>query len=212
MKDNKRTTIITSIICLLPIIAAIAVYQRLPETVVTHWGVNGEPNGWMSRFAGAIVLPTVMLIVNLCMPLLLKLDPKYENINAKTKALLMWIIPAMSVMCSTATLGTALGFNTKVEIIAPLLVGIIFTVIGNYLPKMGQSYTVGIKLPWTLNSEENWNRTHRIAGILWVICGIAIMALSFVPGTVRVIVMGVLFVAMIIVPVIYSYSLFRKGI
>ena len=78
-----------------------------------------------------------------------------------------------------------------------------FTIIGNYLPKARQNYTIGIKIPWTLANEENWNRTHRLAGYLWMACGILmiIMCLTrFVPFEWLI---G-LFLIMVLVPCIYS--------
>ena len=97
------------------------------------------------------------------------------------------------------------------ETIVPLLVGILFVVIGNYLPKTKQSYTMGIKLPWTLASEENWNRTHRLAGFLWVIGGILLILLTLLrlwnTWTFLLVI-----IPMSVVPMIYSYLLYRKGI
>ena len=86
--------------------------------------------------------------------------------------------------------------------------GALFVVIGNYLPKCKQSYTVGIKIPWTLNDEENWNKTHRLAGFLWVIGGVVIMATAFL-GTFWL--FFVVLIPMVIVPFVYSYSLYKKS-
>ena len=77
-----------------------------------------------------------------------------------------------------------------------------FIIIGNYLPKARQNYTIGIKIPWTLANEENWNRTHRLAGYLWMICGILMILISltrFVPAEWLLI--------MVLVPCIYSFWL-----
>jgi uncharacterized membrane protein len=89
----------------------------------------------------------------------------------------------------------------------PLLVGLMFIIVGNLLPKCRQSYTMGIKLPWTLANEENWNKTHRLGGKTWVIGGIITMATAFI-GSFWIL-LGVLIV-MVAVPTIYSYCLYRK--
>ena len=94
------------------------------------------------------------------------------------------------------------------EMIMPVLIGLIFTIIGNYLPKCKQNYTVGIKIPWTLNSEENWNKTHRFAGWLWTFCGVLIMLTGFF-GSFWIFLPIVLL--MVIAPCAYSYILHRKG-
>ena len=140
--------------------------------------------------------------------MLLRIDPKYKNINEKTKYILHWIIPIVAVFCSALTDAAALGKDVKITLIAPMFVGLVFVITGNYLPKMTQSYTVGIKIPWTLNSEENWNKTHRMAGFLWVIGGIA-MIITGALGVGKISII-VIMVVLVLVPVIYSYLLYRK--
>lgn len=212
MKNNsmKYTTILTTFVCLIPIFVGILFYSRLPETIITHWDSNGNPNGWEPKLVGAIVFPGILVLVNLVFPILLKLDPKYENMDEKVKHLLHWIIPIVSIFCSSSTLAAALGKNVNVSLMGPMFLGLIFIAIGNYLPKMTQSYTVGIKIPWTLNSEENWNKTHRMAGFLWVVCGIAMIITGLMGiGSSSIIVIAAI---MILVPTAYSYLLYKKGI
>ena len=90
-----------------------------------------------------------------------------------------------------------------------LFMGILFLVIGNYLPKCKQNYTIGIKLPWTLNDEENWNKTHRFAGVVWTICSIVIIVGSFFNKGAFYTTFPSLFV-MVFAPLIYSYIYYRK--
>ena len=90
-----------------------------------------------------------------------------------------------------------------------MVVGLVLAIVGNYLPKCKQNYTIGIKIPWTLNSEENWNRTHRFAGRLWVVCGLVLMFSGFFGGF--WIFLGVVLL-MVLAPFLYSYVLHRKGI
>lgn len=209
MKNKiSKTTVITTIVCLLPVIAGIILYNRLPETIATHWDFQGNPNGYSSRFIGVIVFPGALVLVNLLIPLLLKTDPKYENIGDKIKTLIQWIIPLVCIFCSGFTLSEAFGLESKIEIITPLFVGLIFVLIGNYLPKTRQSYTVGIKLPWTLADEVNWNKTHRMAGFLWIFCGFAIMISAFTPF--RQYVLILVLIVSFFVPTIYSYILFLR--
>ena len=90
-----------------------------------------------------------------------------------------------------------------------LMLGCMFLVIGNYMPKMKQSYTLGIKLPWTLNSEENWYRTHRLGGYTFMSGGVISIIVAFLQ------VFWVVFVAILvatIIPMVYSYMLYKKGI
>ena len=150
---NKKMLIWTTLVCLIPILVGAAVYSRLPETVATHWNLNGEPDGWSSRPVAVFVLPGILLVVNLLMPFLLRADPKHGNMSSALKTVTIWAIPLISLVCSGATLGRGLGYDVRIEQILPALMGVLFVVIGNYLPKTKQSYTMGIKLPWTLASD-----------------------------------------------------------
>ena len=136
-------------------------------------------------------------------------DPKKNNHPEKILHLVLWIIPVLSVLLHVVVYAVALGKEVRVEMVMPVFIGLLFTVIGNYLPKCKQNYTIGIKIPWTLSSEENWNRTHRFAGWLWTFCGIAIMLTAFFGGFW---IFTIVVLLMVFAPIIYSYLLFRKGI
>ena len=152
-----------------------------------------------------------MAAANLILHICLDKDPKRNNMSAALKSISLWIIPVLSVLCYGLTLAAAMGRPSHIETIVPLLVGILFLLIGNYLPKTKQSYTMGIRLPWTLESEENWNRTHRLAGFLWVAAGTLFILLSLLRlwnGWL----LGILLAVMVLSPILYSYFLHRKGI
>ena len=87
--------------------------------------------------------------------------------------------------------------------------GVLFLIIGNYLPKCKQNSTMGIKIPWTLSSEENWNRTHHMSGYLWMGAGIIGLIASLLGASA---VCLPIFAVIIIIPTVYSYMLHKKGI
>ena len=207
---NKRTLILTSLICLIPILVGAAVYSRLPETMATHWNFQGEADGWSSRPVAVFALPGLLLALNLLLPLGLKADPKHENMSTALKTVVFWTIPVLSLVCSGAVIAAGLGYHLSVERIVPALMGVLFVLIGNYLPKTKQSYTLGIRLPWTLASEENWNRTHRLGGFLWVIGGLYFIVMSFFTWNLAAFLIPILLMAL--VPTVYSYLLYRRGI
>ena len=207
---NKKMLIWTSLVCLIPILVGAAVYSRLPETMATHWNLNGEPDGWSSRPFAVFGLPGILLAVNLFLPFALKADPKHENMSPALKAVVFWTIPVLSLVCSGATIAAGLGYHLSIERIVPALMGVLFVLIGNYLPKTKQSYTLGIRLPWTLASEENWNRTHRLGGFLWVIGGLYFIVMSFFTWNLAAFLIPILLMAL--VPSVYSYLLYRRGI
>lgn len=209
IKKNLKVLIITSIVILLPILAGLILWNQLPEQMPAHWNVSGEVDGWSSKAFAVFGFPSILLAAQwLCM-LGSYADPKKENHPAKILHLVLWIIPVLSVVLHTIMYAVALGREVRVEVVMPVLIGLIFAIIGNYLPKCKQNYTIGIKIPWTLSSEENWNKTHRFAGRLWTVCGLAIMLTGFLGGF--VIFFGVALL-MVIAPLVYSYVLYRKGV
>jgi hypothetical protein len=107
---NKKTLVITSLICLLPIIVGALVYKRLPETIATHFDLNGNPDGWSSRAFAVFGLPAILLAVNLLLPFMLRADPKHENMSGALVNITIWTIPVLSLVCSGLTLGRALGY------------------------------------------------------------------------------------------------------
>ena len=211
MKHEKKRLILTTVICLLPIMAGLVLYSRLPERVPTHFDFSGTPDGWSSRPFAVFGLPCLLEALNVFLYACLNRDPKRANMSGALKTVSQWSLPVLSVLCYGLTLTAALGYPSRIEIVVPLLTGILLLVIGNYLPKTKQSYTMGIRLPWTLQSEENWNRTHRLSGFLWVAAGAAFILLSLLRLW-NIWLLGALLLALIFVPIGYSYFLHKKGI
>ena len=211
-KKYRKTLIITTIITLLPMLAGVILWNKLPEQFPIHFNAAGEVDGWSSKAFGVFGLPLILVAFQwLCGLGSLKLDPKAENLESKVFSLVLWIIPVLSVVLNALVYCTALGMDMNVQIIMPLLVGLLMVIIGNWLPKCKQTYTLGIKLPWTLADETNWNRTHRFAGPIWVVCGLMIMLCGLIGGA-FLWVMVAAFVVMIAAPTVYSYLLFKEKI
>ena len=129
MKINKKTLLLTSLICLLPIIAGLLVYDRLPETMATHWNMNGEADGWSSRAFAVFGLPGILLAVNLFLPFALKADPKHGNMSEALVKITIWTIPLVSLLCCGLTLARGLGYTVSVEFWVPIFMGVLFIVM-----------------------------------------------------------------------------------
>ena len=209
IKKNLKLLIITSIVILLPIVAGLIFWDQLPAQMPTHWNAAGEVDGWSSKPFAVFGLPMIMLAAQWLCVLGTASDPKKKNHTAKVLHLVLWIVPVLSVVLHTITYLTVLGYGVRIEMVMPIFIGLVFVVIGNYLPKCKQSYTIGIKIPWTLNNEENWNKTHRFAGFLWVICGVVIMLTGIFGGF---IIFFAITLVMVLAPIIYSYILHRRGL
>ncbi len=208
IKKHLKMLIITSIIILIPILVGLLLWDKLPDQIATHWNAQGIADGFSSKTTAVFGFPAILLAVHWLCVIVAGTDPKNKNIARKPMALVMWICPLLSLIVASMTYVTALGHNASVDVIMPLFMGTLFVVMGNYLPKCKHNYTIGIKVPWALNDEENWNQTHRFAGIIWVIGGVIIMVTAFL-GSIYV--MMPITLIMVLAPTIYSYCYYRKN-
>ena len=208
IKKHKILFLITALINLLPIPAGLLLWNKLPETIATHWNAEGVADGFSSKSIAVFVLPLFLFAIHIICVAVTSADPKNKGVESKPLMLMFWICPVLSLLVSSMTYATALGYAIKVEIIAPVFMGVLFLVIGNYMPKCKQNYTMGIKIPWTLNDEENWNKTHRFAGIVWVIGAVIILATAFL-GSVAIFLSVTIIMA--IAPMVYSYCYYKKN-
>ena len=207
IKKYKKTLIITTLVLLIPVLVGLLLWNRLPDPMPSHWNIDGEVDGWSSKAFTVFGLPALMIALQWVCIFATKADPKYENYNPKMLQLALWVCPAIGLLLCSMVYPAALGYSVPIETVMPLFMGALFMVIGNWLPKCKQTYTMGIKLPWTLDNEENWNATHRFGGKVWFFGGVLIMATAFVGS------FWLLFAAlivMVILPTIYSYALYRK--
>ncbi len=209
IKKNLKTIIITVIVMLLPVLAGLVLWNKLPEKLPTHWNFAGEIDGWSTKPFAVFFLPLMLVGIHLICVLATSCDPKTNNFNTKMMGIVLWICPVVSVLCTTATYAAALGYDIKVEFIIPLFVGVILLIVGNYLPKCKQNYTIGIKIPWTLKDEENWNKTHRFAGFVWTVCSVVIIVGAFFKNAVAYTTF-ISIAVMVSAPMIYSYMYYRK--
>lgn len=206
LKANKNTLILTSIITVLPVLVGIAFWSRLPDPMATHFGMDNEANGFSSRFFAVFGIPLFLLALEWVGALVTSVDPRRQNITPKMFTLVLWIVPVISILCAATIYPYNLGMRLDISFFAMIFLGLMFIVIGNYLPKARQNYTIGIRIPWTLANEQNWNRTHRMAGYLWVAGGI-LMILVGLTGSVRAEWVIGLAVLMTVIPCAYSFRL-----
>ena len=207
IKKHKFTLIFTSLVTLIPILVGLLLWDKLPEQLPYHWDIHGQVDGWAGKTQAVFFMPLLMLALHWICVLASTTDPKSKQYHPKSIQLVLWICPILNLVINTMVYAAALGYGVDVELIMSLLMGVLFIFIGNLLPKMQQSYTMGIKLPWTLHNEENWNKTHRLGGKVWVIGGIIILSTALW-GNFLVLMATTLL--MVLIPVVYSYCLYRK--
>lgn len=207
IKKHMKTIIFTSVLTLVPMLIGLILWDKLPLEIPTHFGLNGEADSYSSKAFAVFGMPLMMLAFHIICIFATKADPKMKGINDKVFTLVLYIIPAVSLLMCAMIYPVALGNNVKIGTVTILFMGLLFVISGNYLPKCKQSYTVGIKLPWTLEDSENWNRTHAFAGKLWFVGGLVIMATSFLESPV---IFFAVALVMVLVPTVYSYLLFKN--
>ena len=207
-KKYKTTLILTTLISLFPMVIGLLLWNRMPDTIATHFGTNNVPNGWSSKTMAVIGIPLFLAALQIFTAVLTFSDPKRQNIGPKMIRLVLWIIPITSLIVCCCIYANAVGIAVDIGFVSNGIVGLLFILIGNYMPKCKQNYTTGIKVPWTLHSQENWNRTHRLAGWIWIIGGVAMIVNSFLQLE------WILFLtiaALVLIPIGYSFLLFKKG-
>ena len=210
LKANKWAILLSTLGTLLPVVVGLLLWDQLPNIITTHWGADGVADGSSAKWFSVFILPLIMAGINLLCILVTALDPKQAEQNKKAMQVVFWIMPIISMLASCTIYMAALGKAFQLATLLPLLLGAMFIFIGNYLPKATQNRFYGIKLFWTLQNEENWNKTHRFAGKLWVVGGFLILPTVLLPLKWMVVSFLIVTFSMILVPVIYSYCIYRK--
>ena len=203
------TLFITSALCLAPILLGVLLFDRLPDMIAIHFDFAGDPDNWGSKTLVVFGMPALLCLLNIIVNVSTR---KYggENQSMLIK-LSRWLIALIALIIMPVTLFKALGADIPIEVVVPVLVGVIFIIIGNYSPKTKQNPVAGLRIKWTMESEENWRRTHRFSGYVWMIGGFVMVVNAFLAWFWIPVFFGVI-IAMIAAPVIYSYYLHKKGI
>jgi len=191
---------------------ALAVYPSLPERVPTHWGLSGEPDDWMPKWPGAFLPAAMAAGVWLLLIGLRRIDPRrahYEKFD-ETFWLLVNLLVLFMALVEVVALGAALGWPLDVARVMLLAAGLLFVALGNYLPRVRSNWWMGIRTPWTLESERVWRETHRVAGWSFVFGGAVTMVAALLPPAARPWVALAGLVVAGFVPVVYSYVLYRR--
>lgn len=207
---NKKLLIITSLLTLLPIPIGLLLWNKFPETMAIHFGLTGQADGYASPSFAVFVLPLILLAVHWVCILATALDKGNKNRNQKLQTIVLWVIPLIGNLSCCGMYALALGWEFSPVVWTMVPMGLLFAVIGNYMPKTRMNSTMGIKVPWTYSSEANWNATHRFAGKIWVIGGILLILAGLLPHIWAVGAMLVAVTLLCVIPVVYSYRFYKR--
>lgn len=210
MKKINKEFLMTALLIALPMVIGAIFWNQLPEKIPTHFGIDGQADGYSSKLFTLFAFPALFLLFQIICLASFEKESVKVNIPAKMRRFYTWLIPVLSLIIQGSIYANALGFIKSGPTLVTTFLAIVFIVIGNYLPKIQRNATVGIRIPWTLSDDKNWYKTHRMAGKLWVIGGLIILLESFIQVALPY-VMGVVIAIMIVVPIVYSFILSRKN-
>ena len=197
MKNNKLKLLISSIVIVLPTVAALILKEFTETKIRGAWHLS-----W--------ILPVFLVLLQIFLHLITFRENERVEQNSKIVNLTFWILPALSVYISALFMAISLGFDNLIGAIVSVLLGVMLIVVGNYTPKAKQNRTFGIKIKWTLTNERNWAATHRFTGKVWMVSGIVVLLGAFLPEALSI---GLLLAAIIpitVAPIVYSYCYYRK--
>ena len=200
------------VVAALGAVVSVWAYGRLPETVATHWNLQGTPDGFSSRIWAVVLMPLVTVGLTSLFNVLPRVDPRRENYAKFLDS--YWLI-ANAILVFTGVvhgliLANGLGYTVQVDRLLPVGVGLLFVFRGNYLTRVEPNWFIGVRTPWTLSSDTVWRKVHRTAGWLFVIAGIVIAAGAFAPRSAFMPLFVVTIVAAAGIPVAQSYVLWKR--
>ena len=204
-------------LALVPLTYLFFIWQSLPEEMPMHFDLKGNPDRYGNKselLVMAAVLSAMSIVIYFVLSNIYKIDPKKYAADNKDRLHRMGFAIAVFIIALTCFIifSTARGTMKMSMRYVFAGVGLLLCLIGNYMHTIKPNYFAGLRLPWTLNNEDNWRKTHLLAGKLWFIGGLVIAILCLVvPDTVAMVLFFVSTVILILVPVIYSYRLYRKN-
>ncbi len=213
---NKILNKLVWLIVPIPLIYLAMIWNKLPESIALHFDLNGKADKFGNKnelLITIIVLSVVSLLTYLLLKNIYRIDPK--KYAAENKDRLLKIGFAISVFMSaigcmlvyTGQHGSS-GFAMGLILAG---IGLLFAIIGNYLPNLKPNYFAGLRLPWTLENPDNWKKTHAFAGKLWFAGGLFLAVICLlIPSKIAIIVFFSITFIIVIIPCIYSYKLYKK--
>lgn len=207
----RKAVLVSLVLITAQFLTAFMLYPSMPERMAIHWNLAGEANGYGSRFIGLFLMPIIQLILLPLFIVLPRIDPK-RGIERFRGAYDLFIVGFVGFMMCINGLSLAwnLGWRFNfTQVIAPAI-GLMFYGLGELIGRAKMNWFIGIRTPWTLSSEEVWNRTHKLGGLMFKVCGVISIASLLVGGEASFLLsMGSILVSTLYL-VYYSYSEYQK--
>ncbi len=193
-------------------LAAAAMWTSTPDRFPVHWNFQGQVDRYGGKVEGLLLLPAITLGIYLLLVFLPRLDParaNYAYFSGAYAAIRIVFTVAMALLYAVMLL-SAKGYPVDMGLIAPMIVGGILIVIGNYMGKIRPNWFVGIRTPWTMTSRQSWVKTHRLGGWLFIVSGLVLILAGAVRTPWAMIVMGAWFAVFVVWMFAYSYLVWRS--
>jgi uncharacterized membrane protein len=210
---TKMTSIFVLTLIIVALLAGALLWNKLPDQMASHWNVNDQVNGTMSKFWGVLLMPLITLGMFALFLILPNIDPLKANIEKfrETFNLFIVLIVLFMLYVYALTLAWSLGFqNFKMSAALLPFVGVLFVAIGYMLRKAKRNYFIGIRTPWTLSSDSVWDKTHQLGSVLFIISGVFAIAGGFFGGMTAFWLMFIPLIGSTLFLVVYSYFLYRN--
>ena len=205
---KKKINIYSLILTIIGFGLTILFYNKLPEQIPIHWNWAGKVDNYANKLYGAFFAPITMVLIWIGMLLLPNIDPKRANYKKfePSYEIVIGVIVTFLFGFQMSIILVSLDYNISIDKIIMLMMGAMFIVIGNYLPKAKSNFFYGIKTPWTLSSDISWRKTHRLGGKLFVFSGILIIISTLLlQKRYQAIFMTIALISTVIIPIIASY-------
>lgn len=212
MKKIKIYDIISILIILAVAISAYYFNGLLPDTIITHWDINGQADGWGSKNILVVFVPFLIIGLYILFRFLPRMDPKKENyikFDSAYHAFKLLIVAFMSIIYFISVY-INLGYDLAISDIMIWLVGALFIIIGFLIKNVKQNWFMGIRTPWTLSNQEVWRKTHLMAQKVFIIGGILFWFMPYASPTYVPIIFIFVIVMIVGLSFGYSYWLYTK--
>jgi uncharacterized membrane protein len=211
--STRTTTIIVLILIAAATLAGLALWNRLPDQMASHWNINDQVDGYMPKLWGVFMLPLVTLGLFLLFLAIPSVDPLKANIEQFREAFNLFIVLMVGFMLYIYGLSLAwnLGY-TGFRMSGAMLpaIGLLFIFIGFMMRQAKRNFFIGIRTPWTLSSDRVWDETHRIGAILFMVSGALAFIGGFFGGTTAFWFMFAPIIGSTVFLLIYSYILYQR--
>ncbi|MBN2454313.1 SdpI family protein [Candidatus Woesearchaeota archaeon] len=207
-----KRTILAAVIL---IIAAFAIsayyYPQFPEQIASHWNSAGEVDGYMGKFWGLFLMPIITAALLLLFLIIPKIDPLRKNVEKFRAYFDNFILIIIGFMFYIHLLTIVWNSGTTFSMgkaMAPAM-AVIFYYAGVLMGKAKRNWFIGIRTPWTLSSDEVWDKTHKLGAKLFKIAAAVVLFGMLFAENMLVVLVPVLLAAFI--PIIYSYFEYKKA-